>query len=356
MRVLILGGTGLISQEIARQLTALGDEVSVMNRGRTAAELPAEITRLTGDRGSLGAVRDWAEIARLECVIDMIGYTGEEAAGLASLADRLIPRVLYCSTTDVFAKPQPRYPVRESAQRAASPTFPYAVGKVASELLLEKAAADDAFALTILRPAQTYGGPAHGPVHPLGYRDYHLWRITQGLPLLLHGDGTSLWSASHARDVAAAFATAAHEPATGGRAYNLASSELVTWRYYWETVGQAFAGRVPEIITLPSDMLGRCFGDDATWLLENFRYNNVFDCQAAAGDLGFESRTSLRDGMAELAATYGATWLSQGAIKAGSDFDLRYAQTLAWWERPAAPDRKALPKSLVTGSSVEETS
>jgi nucleoside-diphosphate-sugar epimerase len=330
MRVLVLGGTGLISQQIVRQLAGRGDEVTIMNRGRTTVELPAAVTRLAGDRGSLAAIRSWAEDARPDCVIDMIGYSAAEAAELANLADRLIPRVLYCSTVDVFAKPQPSYPVREGARRAASPAFPYAAGKVESELLLEEAAATGAFALTVLRPAQTYGGPGHGPVHPLGHRDYQLWRICQGLPLILHGDGTSLWSACHARDVAAAFAAAAHEPGARGRDYNLASAELVTWRRYWEVVGQAFARRAPEIITLPSETLARQFGEDGSWLLENFRYNNVFDCRAAAADLGFESRTALSDGMAELAADYGAMWLAAGRAEADGDFAARYDQTVAW--------------------------
>ncbi len=66
------------------------------------------------------------------------------------------------------------------------------------------------------------------------------------------------------------------------------------------------------------------------WLLENFRYNNVFDCSAAAGDLGFASRTPLADGMAELAARFGPDWLAQGAAEAGSEYDRRYDETLRW--------------------------
>jgi nucleoside-diphosphate-sugar epimerase len=333
MRLLVLGGTGLISQEIVRQLTDRGDDVAIMNRGRTIAELPSSVTRLTGDRGSLSAIRSWAEETRPDCVIDMIGYTANEAGELARLAERLIPHVIYCSTTDVFQKPQPRYPVRENARRGASQGFPYAAGKVESELLLEGAAADGAFSLTILRPAQTYGGPGHGPVHPLGHRDYHLWRLRQGRPILMHGDGTSLWSACHARDVAAAFVASAHEAVSAGRSYNLASDELVTWRQYWDIVGVSFTREPAIVISIPSETLGRRFGDDAIWLLENFRYNNIFDCTAAAGDLGFACRTSLTDGMTQLAAAFGERWLDKGATEEGSVFDVRYEETVTWWQQ-----------------------
>lgn len=335
MRTLILGGTGLISQEIARQLVRRGDAVAVLNRGRTAADLPESVERIIGDRGSLASLKPWLENSRLDCVIDMIGYTAEDAAGLAAFSAGEVNHVIYCSTVDVFAKPQLSYPVREDAPRSARPGFPYAVGKVESELLLQRAARDGAFSLTILRPAQTYGGPDHGPVHPLGHRDYQLWRLATARPILLHGDGTSLWSACHARDVAAAFVAAVHEPAARGRSYNLASAELVTWQRYWEIVSAAFTGQLASVVALPSEVLGRLFGADGVWLMENFRYNNVFDCHAAASDLDFSSRTTLADGMSELAARFGPHWLQQGETEAGSQYDRRYEETLSWWHRLA---------------------
>lgn len=331
MRVLVLGGSGLISQEIVRQLAGRGDDVAVLNRGLTAASLPGSVQRLTGDRRALGHLRPWISQWGADCVIDMIGYTAEEAAGLVELSRGAVEHVIYCSTVDVFEKPQPCYPVRETAARGARVTFPYAVGKVQSELLLEQAAADGGFQLTILRPAQTYGGPRHGPVHPLGHPNYHLWRVKQQQPIFLHGDATSVWSACHARDVAAAFAAAVHEPQARGRSYNLASPELVTWQRYWEIVGEAFTGRAPAIITVPSAVLSRRFGEDATWLLENFRFNNIFDCQAAAAELGFAPRTSLPDGMAETAGRFGRDWLEQGAAEAGGEYDRRYQRTVQWW-------------------------
>lgn len=331
MRILVLGGTGLISQEIVRQLSHRGDDVTVLNRGRTAAGLPDSVERLIGDRASLSGLRPWIEEAKVDCVIDMIGFTAQEAAGLTELVGGAVGHVVYCSTVDVFEKPQLSYPVREDAPRKARPSFPYAVGKIESELLLERAAEEGAFGLTILRPAQTYGGPNHGPVHPLGHRDYHLWRLAEARPILLHGDGTSLWSACHARDVAAAFVAATYERAARGRSYNLASAELVTWQRYWQIVSEVFAGQSPHIVTLPSATLSRRFGEDATWLMENFQYNNVFDCTAAHEYLGFESRTSLRDGMSETAATFRQQWLAQGADEVGSEYAVRYEESIKWW-------------------------
>jgi nucleoside-diphosphate-sugar epimerase len=329
--VLVLGGTGLISHEIVRQLAENGDAVYVLNRGQTAAELPDRVERLIGDRSKLADMRPWIEKQHFDCLIDMIGFTGQEATKLVDAAAGIVEHVLYCSTVDVFQKPQLSYPVLEGAPRLARKGFPYAVGKVESELLLEQAAGEGAFELTLLRPAQTYGGRNHGPVHPLGHWRYQLWRVSTGRKILLHGDGTSLWSACHARDVGAAFAAAAHEPVARGRTYNLASAELVTWARYWEIVADAFACPRPDVVTVPSEILSRRFAGEASWLMENFRFNNVFDSTSAATDLGFAARTSLEDGMSETARRFGSHWIAAGGTEAGSSFDKLTEQTITWW-------------------------
>lgn len=330
MRALVLGGTGLISQELVQQLVALGDQVTVVNRGRSPDLLPQEVVRVRGERQDLAALRPMVERTGYDAVVDMIGFTQEEADQLVALAQGAIGHVLYCSTTDVFEKPQPHYPVRETARRAARSSFAYALGKVASEEVLEAAAARGGFELTILRPAQTYGGPHHGPVHPLGHREYQIWRLRQGRPLLLHGDGSSLWAAAHARDVAAAFVAAAHQPIAKGRAYNLASEELLTWSRYWRVVGEAFGRPEIEIVTVPSELLAERFGEDGTWLLENFRFNSVFDCSAAAEQLDFAARTSFAQGIAESAEAFGELWTARGAAESGSRYHECYEATLSW--------------------------
>ena len=104
MKVLVLGGTGLISQSIVTQLVARGDEVQLYNRGETAADLPEGIERTTGLRSEIAAYRD--EVARrgFDVVIDMCGYTEQDASALVDAVGGLVPQVIFCSTTDVFEK------------------------------------------------------------------------------------------------------------------------------------------------------------------------------------------------------------------------------------------------------------
>jgi nucleoside-diphosphate-sugar epimerase len=336
VRILILGGTGLISQEIVKQLVSRGDTVFIYNRGHTAADLPHQVTRFTGERSDISKLRDNLRSLALDCVIDMCGYTEGEAAALIRATEFIVPQVIFCSTTDVIIKGLGPYPLDESAPRGASPTFPYAVAKVASELLLEKAAESGAFALTTLRPAQTYGGREHGPQHPLRHRNYQLWRISSGAPIIMHGDGSSLWAACYAPDVARAFIGAVGNKRAFNRTYITASPEIVTWSRYWQIAAEAFSFPQLELVTIPSPVLGAIFGSDALTLMENYRYNNVFDCTRAANDLGFKYTTDLRTGFGAVAHDYGERWIQEGEEERESDYARRYAATLTWWKQAQA--------------------
>jgi nucleoside-diphosphate-sugar epimerase len=339
VKVLLLGGTGLISQSIVQQLVARGDEVHLYNRGVTVAALPADVSRSTGERSYISSFRDEMVARRFDCVIDMCGYTETDAQGLVRAARGLIPQVIFCSTTDVFVKGQGPYPITECSPRGARPSFPYAVGKVASEELLEKEARDGAFALTIVRPAQTYGGPNHGPNHPLGHRGYHLLRLAAGLPLLLHGDASSLWCACFAADVAAAFVAATGNEIAYNRDYNAAGEEVVTWQRYWETVAEAFGSPPLKAVSMPTAVLSRVFGEEARVLVENYQYNNVFDCARAKNELGFRYTTTLLEGFTRVAGEFGGVWLRDGEEEQGSAFARTYDRCLAWWERATAAPR-----------------
>lgn len=332
MRVLVLGGTGLISQAIVRQLVAQGHEVHIYNRGRTAGELPLVAGRLLGERGAVAERRHEFESMSLDCVIDMVGYTKAEAQALVGAFSGIVPQVIYCSTTDIYVKGPGPYPLSEASPRGARPSFPYAMGKVESEELLEAEAGHGAFALTIIRPAQTYGGPGHGPNHPLGHRGYNLLRAVEGQTVILHGDASSLWCAAFAPDVAAAFVAAAGNTKAFGRDYIAAGNEVVTWRRYWEIAAEAFGGPPLRVLTVPTELLHRVFGAEADVLVENYQYNNVFDCTRAETELGFRYTVPLADGFYRVAAEYGERWLEEGRGEVGSKFAEDYERCVREWD------------------------
>ncbi len=295
MQVLILGGDGLIGTAIARQLVGGGHRVTVLRRGAPSAD-DHGVRTIRGDRDrrdDLVAARD---AATYDAVIDMICFDAARAESAVEVFGGAVPQWIHCSTVDVYRKDTGRYPLRENAERAARPTFPYAVGKIGAELALERAAASGAFALTLIRPAATYAG---GAVAPFGSFGLMLERVRDGRPVILPGDGSSIWTAAHRDDVAAAFVGAVGNPVAFDRAYHVAGEELLTWREYWRTLGRA-VGVEPVFAYVPTDLLGRVAGDDATWCVENFQYDNIFDCSAARADLGYHYRTTWEDGVAAM--------------------------------------------------------
>ena len=286
MNVLVIGGTGLISTGITRQLVARGDDVTLYNRGQREADIP-EVTRITGDRTDYRAFEaQMAEAGPFDAVIDMICFRPEETESAVRAFRGRTAQYVFCSTVDVYTKPAGAYPVREDAERQPSPSFPYAYDKARCERLLEQAHTRGDFALTMIRPAWTYG-ESGTIIHTLGWNTYLLDRLSKGRPVILPGDGTSFWVACHRDDVARAFVGALGNERASGKAYHVTGEEWMTWNAYHRVVADALDAPPPKLVHIPTDLLGSVAPKRAEWCVENFHYNNLFDNAAAHADLGF---------------------------------------------------------------------
>ncbi len=292
MHALILGGSGLISTGIVARLMDAGHQVTVFHRGERPPV--AGVAAIRGDRNNAADLARARDAARYDAVIDMICFDGAQARLASDVFHGAVAQWVHCSTVDVYRKDLGRYPIREDAELGARPGFPYAVGKMAAEQALRSAAERGAFVLTIIRPAATYLDSA---VAPFGSFRLMVERIRSGRAVILPGDGSSIWVSAHRDDVAVAFANALGNPRASNHAYHVAGEELLTWREYWRTIGRAM-GIEPEFAYIPTDVLGRIAGDDALWCVENFQYDNIFDCSAARVDLGYVFRTTWEQGVA----------------------------------------------------------
>ena len=220
MRVLIIGGTGLISTAITRFLVERGDDVTLYNRGQTDADIPEGYDTITGNRKDYAAFEaQMAEAGNFDAVIDMIGFIPADVESAIRAFHGNIGQFIFCSTVDVYTKPAQRYPIREDAARQPMPSFPYAYNKATCERLLEAAHERGDFPVTIIRPAHTYG-EGRGLIHSFGLGGaYYFHRIRNGKPIITHGDGFSLWAACHRDDVGRAFAEAVCHEKTFGKGY-----------------------------------------------------------------------------------------------------------------------------------------
>jgi nucleoside-diphosphate-sugar epimerase len=293
VRVLVLGGTGLISQAIVRQLHERGDEIWVYNRGQTPVPVPDGTIVRHGSRSDRELLAALSRKERFDAVIDMICFTPADARIAVAAFSGTVAQYVMCSTVDVYTKPAKYYPVDESHERRPSPDFRYAFDKQAAETVLEQAHSDGRFALTVLRPAATYA--AH-VVAPLGSMDLYADRLRQHLPVILPGDGTSLWVACHRDDVARAFVRSLGNPVASGQAYNVASSELMTWDTYWRTFASALGIEEPAFLHIPTEVLTSAVPVLAEWCGTNFHYNNIIDSALALRDLDFRSTVSWQEG------------------------------------------------------------
>lgn len=325
MRILIIGGSGLISTAITRQLLARGDDVTLFNRGRTPLRVEGAVSSIIGDRADFPAFEtQMAAAAPFDCVIDMVCYRPDEAESAVRAFAGRTSHYIFCSTVDVYTKPAACYPIREDAERRPGPAFGYALDKIACEDVLLAAHASSVLPVTIIRPAHTYG-EGGAILHSLGWSTRYIDRIRRGRPIVVHGDGTSLWASCHVDDVAAAFTHAAGRPAVIGKAYHVAGEEWQSWNQYHERVAAALGAPPPQFVHIPSTLLAQV-APEANWCVLNFQFDNIFDNAAARAALGFRYTVPWKEGVRR---TVG--WLdSQGRIQPSTEHDPEERIIAAW--------------------------
>ncbi|MBC8080045.1 MAG: epimerase, partial [Gorillibacterium sp.] len=180
---------------------------------------------------------------------------------------------------------------------------------------------------TLIRPAQTYGG-AGFVVPSVGNGTYVMKRLRQGQPIIIHGDGTSVWVACHRNDVANAFVNAIGNQAAFGQGYNVTGEEWMTFDTYWRMIAKALGAPEPKFVHIPTDTLSRLLPGRAEWCKENFMHNNIFDNTAAHRDLGFRYTVKWEDGIRSVIGELDKT----NAIESCSD-EPYYDLLLKAWDK-----------------------
>lgn len=295
--VLVIGGTGLISTGITRQLVAKGHDVTALTRGERDADVPSSVSFVTGDRNDTERLREAAAEVSPDVVIDMVCFDPEQAEAAVDVFRGAIDQYVFCSTIDVYYRPVSRNPVTEDARRhdADHHVSDYGLNKTLAEDVFADADDDGAFATTILRPWDTYGegGKLN---HTFGKGTYYLDRLREGKPVVVHGDGTGLTSPCHRDDVAGAFANAVGNEAAYGETYHVTGEEAVTWNQYVRRLAAAMDAPEPELVHVPTDVLFEVAPDRTELLRNHFQFSQVFDNAKAKRDLNYEFTVSIEEG------------------------------------------------------------
>ncbi|OVE85838.1 NAD-dependent epimerase/dehydratase family protein [Natronolimnobius baerhuensis] len=286
MNVLVIGGTGLISTGIVRQLVEAGHDVTAFHRGETTKPLPDSVEHIYGDRTEYDEFEARMADLEVECVIDMVCFQPADARSAIRAFEGEIEQFIFCSTESVHSRPFESMPVGEDAPRAPA-TTDYGANKADCEDLFMDAHHDGAFETTIIRPWSTYG-EGGSILHTFGTETYYIDRIRRGKPIVVHGDGSGVWGPCHRDDVARAFVNAVDNERAFGEAYLVTSEENMSWRQYHRRVAEALDAPEPDLVQIPTDIL-RAVAPDRTTHLEDFlQYSAVFDNTKAKRDLDFE--------------------------------------------------------------------
>ena len=295
MRILIIGGTGLISTSATHLLAERGEQVVLYNRGQSFYPTPAGVATLHGDRTDYRAFENQvAEAGRFDVVIDMVGYQPEDGESLIRAFGGKVGQLIFCSTVDVYQKPATRYPYTEADGYGG--LNEYSLNKVSLEKRLLEAERQGAFPLTIIRPAYTYG-EGRAPIHPVSW-EACLDRIRKGRPVVVHGDGQSLWVCNHASDVGRTFAAACGSSKTFGQAYHVTGEEWLTWDQYIQQIAEALGVACPRLVHIPASILAQI---GVTICSENFQFCNIFDNARAHRDLEYQYTVTWKEGVKRMA-------------------------------------------------------
>ena len=321
MKILIIGGTGLISTSITEDLAGRGYAVVLYNRGMSFYPTPPTVRTIHGDRTDYPAFESQVKEAGLfDCVIDMVGYHPADADSLIRVFKGRTGQVIFCSTVDVYQKPASHYPYTE--QEPYGGLNEYSRNKVIIEKKLLNAAENDAFPLTIIRPAYTYG-EGRGPLHPFS-RTAYIDRLRKHKPVIVHGDGSSLWTCCHKGDVARAFVFAVGNATAFGQNYHTTGDEWLTWNQYHQQAAEAIGAPEPELVHIPSDLLAKT--TRVKLCAENFQFNNIFDNSRAQSDLHFNVTVNWKEGVRRM-----VNWLDERGQVDNSDLDPYEDRVIAAW-------------------------
>lgn len=249
MKVLIVGGTGLISVGIVEHLLARGAEVTMYNRGQRPNVLPPQVEHIAGDRKDTARFEQSFESSRFDVVIDMICYTPEDAESTVRAFGGRCEQLMFCSTVCTYGVEVPPHVLIDETF-PQKPTSSYAKDKLTCEQIFRRAHDQGKFKITILRPSHTYG-PGGSLIDQMEF-DSGTWdRVERGLPILCAGDGLGLWQSTHRRDCGMLFAYAALNPKTYGEDYNATRDEVFTWREYYRQAAAAL-GTTARLVFVPA--------------------------------------------------------------------------------------------------------
>lgn len=240
MRALFIGGTGTISSAIVRRLASDSSwEVWLINRGNRKETVPENVHQIICDINDEDAVLKALGGMTFDCVGEFIGFTVDQVERDYRLFKDKTKQYIYISSASAYNKPSANYVITEGTT-LANPYWEYSRNKIACENFLMEKYRDEGFPVTIVRPSHTYDERSI----PLGVHGKNgswqvIKRMMDGRPVIIHGDGESLWHLTFNEDFAVGYTALMGNRHAIGEAFQITGDEVLTWNQIYQTIADA---------------------------------------------------------------------------------------------------------------------
>jgi nucleoside-diphosphate-sugar epimerase len=276
MRALFIGGTGTISSAISKLAVEKNWELYLLNRGNKTDRIPEKARVITADINHEETVVELIKDMKFDVVVDFIAYSSEQIKRDIRIFSKKTKQFIFISSASAYQKPLSYYKITESTP-LDNPYWKYSRDKIACEEVLMEEYRKNKFPITIVRPSHTYDErkiptALHGEKGSWQVID----RIIKGKPVLIPGDGSSLWTLTHSSDFAKAFVGLMANTGAIGEAVQITSDESITWDRIYDSIGEALDVEVKKM-HVTTDFLVACQGDLEGGLLGDKSNTVVFD-------------------------------------------------------------------------------
>jgi nucleoside-diphosphate-sugar epimerase len=278
-RILFIGGSGVISSACVARAVAVGHDVTVLNRGGSSAlrPLPDEVRQVVGDIRDPESVHTalgngGGDPLEFDVVCEFTAFTPDHVRADLDLFEGRVGQYVFISSASAYQTPPSRLPVTESTP-LVNPLWDYSRNKIACEDLLVAAVRDRGFPATIVRPSHTYDNTL---LPTMGHWT-DIARMRAGKPVVVHGDGTSLWTITHHADFAIAFVGLLGNPMAIGDSFHITGDHAPTWNQIYGWLADAAGVADPEFVHVASETIAAVHPEWGPGLLGDKAHSMIFD-------------------------------------------------------------------------------
>ncbi len=240
MKALFIGGTGTISTAIVKRLAADPMwEVWLLNRGNRKDVVPEGVNQIIADINDEADVAKKLEGMEFDVVSEFIGFVPAQVERDYRLFKGKTKQYIFISSASAYHKPAASYIITEGTTMA-NPHWEYSRNKIACEEFLMKKYREEGFPVTIVRPSHTYD-ERNVPLGVHGNKGFFqvIKRMQEGKPVIIQGDGSSLWTVTFNSDFAVGYTGLMGNPHAIGEAFHITGDESLTWDQIYKTIADA---------------------------------------------------------------------------------------------------------------------